>query len=168
MLFLPQRQSFPNLGRRHVVQKDDIDAVNLDKSARLLQIISLHFDADVWSLLAKLANLIGKTGKPSERGQMIVLYEHHVVQAKTMINATACDHCSLFQCAQPGRGFACIQDLGRMVSNGINKLARKRCDAAETLQKIQRDAFRFQNRTRQAAHFDNDIAGNNVVAICGE
>src|SRR6267143_5142225 len=96
---------------------------------------------------------------------MIVLYEHHVVQTKAMINTPSCNHCSLFQCAEPGRGFACIQDLGWMVSNSIDKLARKGRDGAEMLQKVQRDTFRFQNRTRQAPHFDNNIASDNFVAI---
>jgi hypothetical protein len=131
----------------------------------LLRVIRLHFDADVWSLFTKLTNSIGKTGKPSERGQMIVLYEHHVVQAKAMINTASCNHCCLFQCAQPGRGFACIQDFGWIVSNGIDKLTSKGRNATETLQKIQRDTFRFQNRTRQAAHLDNNIPNDNFVAI---
>src|SRR5207253_4208810 len=129
------------------------------------QLIDLDFNTHVWSLLTKLLNSIGKTGKPSERGQVIVFYEHHVVQAKAMINTTSCNHRSLFQCAEPGRGFACVQDLGRMVSNGIDKLARKGRDAAEMLQKVQRDTFRFQNRTRQAAHLYNNIASDDFVAI---
>src|SRR5207244_4375922 len=92
-----QRDSFPNLRGCHVVEEDNVYAVHLDKSAGLFQIVSLHLNADVWPLLAKLTNSIGKTGKPSKGGQMIVFYEHHVVQAETMINATASDHCSLFQ-----------------------------------------------------------------------
>jgi hypothetical protein len=88
-------------------------------------------------------NSIGKTGKPSKARQVIVFHKDHVVQAKAMVDATAGDHCSLFQRPQPGRGFACIQNLGRMVANGINKLTRKRCDATQTLQEIQRDAFRL-------------------------
>ena len=84
------------MGGRHVVEKDDVYAIHLDKSASLFQIVSLHLNADVWLLLAKLTNSIGKTGKPSKDGQMIVFYEHHVVQAETMINATTGDDCCLF------------------------------------------------------------------------
>src|SRR5437016_14269693 len=82
-----------------------------------------------------------------------------------MINTTSCNHRSLFQCAEPGRGFACVQDLGWMVSKGIDKLARKGRDAAEMFQKVQRDTFRFQNRTRQAAPVDNNIASDDSVHI---
>src|SRR5947208_12769111 len=33
-----------------------------------------------------------------------------ILQAKAMINTTSCNHRSLFQCAEPGRGFACVQE----------------------------------------------------------
>src|SRR4029077_12308595 len=161
----PQGNSFSHLSGRHVVEKNDVYALDVGESARLLQIISFHFNADVWLLLTKLTNSIGKTGKPSKSRQVIVLYEHHVVQAKTMIHAAACDHCCLFQRPHSGRGLACIQNLGWMVSNGINKLARKGRDAAETLQKIQCDPLRLQNRPRQTAHFDNKAASDNLVSI---
>src|SRR6476661_1880938 len=92
----PQRQSFPNLGGLHVVQEDNVDAVDLDESARLLQIVSLHFDADVGPFLAKPANLVGKTGQPSKSGKVIVLYEDHIEQAGTVIYAAASDNRGLF------------------------------------------------------------------------
>src|SRR5438132_837648 len=92
-----QRHSLPNLGGRHVVEKDNVYAVHLDKSADLFKVIRFHFNPDVWPLLAKLANSIGKAGKSSEGGQMIVFYEHHVVQAEAMIHAAASNYRSLFQ-----------------------------------------------------------------------
>src|SRR5207248_157168 len=87
-----QRESFPNLCGLHVIQKDNVDAVDLDKSSRLLQIVGLDFDADIRSFLAKAANLIGKPGKPVEGCKMIVLYEDHIKEARTVINATASDN----------------------------------------------------------------------------
>src|SRR4029077_4473497 len=92
----PERQSFPNLGGAHVVQKDNVDAVDLDESPRLLQIVSLHFDADVWPFLSNPANLVGKPGKPAEGRKMIVLYEDHIEQAGTVIDATTSDNRRLF------------------------------------------------------------------------
>src|SRR5262249_52760678 len=131
-----QRQSFPNLSWNHVVQKDYVDAIDLDKSPRLLQIVSLHFDADLGTFLAKPANLIGTARTPSGGRKMIVLYEDHIVKARTVITATAGDNRSLFKYAQPGSCFARIEYFGRMISDGVNKLAGERRDAAETLKKI--------------------------------
>ena len=153
------------MGGLHVVQKDNVDAVDFDKSTRLLQVVCLHFDADVWPFLAKPANLIGEPGKPSEGGKMIVLYEDHVVQARTMIHATASDNRGLFQCAQPRGRFACVEYFGGMIADGVNELPGERCDAAEALKKIQRNAFGFENRTRKPAHFDDDVASNYGFAI---
>src|SRR5262249_9468026 len=127
---------FTNLSGHHVVQKDDIDTVDLNKSPRLLQIVSLHFDADVGPFVAKQPNLIGKPGEAPKGGEVIVLYENHVVQPGTGINATSGHNCGLFQCAQPGSCFACIEYLSRMISNRVNELAGERCDAAEALKKI--------------------------------
>src|SRR5262245_53657003 len=52
-----ERQSFPNLSGDHIVQKNSVDAFDLDESPDLLQIVSFHFDSDVRPLLAKSANL---------------------------------------------------------------------------------------------------------------
>src|SRR5436305_7667764 len=52
-----------------------------------------------------------------------------------------------------------------MVLDSINKFAREGCDATETLQKIQRYAFRLEDRARQAAHFHDNVAGRNLVGI---
>src|SRR5262245_65999052 len=96
----PQRQSFPNLSGRHVVKKDNVDTIDLDESSGLLQIVSLHFDADLRPFLAKLANLVGEPGKSPKGGQVIVLYQNHVVQPRTVINATTSQNRGLFQNAE--------------------------------------------------------------------
>src|ERR1044071_6589958 len=132
----PQRQGFPNLSRHHVVETNDVDAVDLDERSRLLQIISLHFDPDVGPFLAKLTNLIGKPGKPSESGQMIVLYEDHVVQTGTVVNATTSRNRSLFQYANPRGRLAGIKYFGRMIADCVDKLPGKSCHAAQALKKI--------------------------------
>src|SRR4029077_5970975 len=44
----PQGNSFSHLSGRHVVEKNDVYALDVGESARLFQIISFHFNADVW------------------------------------------------------------------------------------------------------------------------
>src|SRR5438477_3281320 len=84
-----ESDSLANLGRRHIVEQDDIDTLNFDKGTDLFQIIGLHFDTDVWPLLAKLANSIGEAGKSLESCQMVVFHEHHVVQTEPVILSAA-------------------------------------------------------------------------------
>ena len=67
---------------------------------------------------------------------MIVLYEDHIEQARTVIDATASDNRRLFQYAQPRGRLARIEYFGRMIANRVNELAGKRCDAAEPLKKV--------------------------------
>ena len=76
---------------------------------------------------------------------MVVLYEDHVVQARTVIHAATGDYGCLFQCAQPRGRFACVEYFRRMIADGVNKLAGEGCDAAEPLQKIQSNTFCFEN-----------------------
>ena len=67
---------------------------------------------------------------------MIVLYQNHVVQPGTMINATTSHHRGLFQHTQARSRFACIEYLGRMISHRVNELPGKRCDTTQALKKI--------------------------------
>src|SRR4029453_8098483 len=160
-----ERQSFPNLSWDHVVQENSVDATDLDESPDLLQIVSLHFDSDVWPFLTKAANLIGKSGKTSESGWGVLFYENHVVQPGTVINPTTSDNRGLFQHAQARSRFAGVEYLGRMISHRVNELAGKSRDTAQALKKIQCHAFGLENRTRKPAHFDHDIARNYGITI---
>ena len=67
---------------------------------------------------------------------MVVLYEDHIVQAGTVINAAASNNCRLLQRAQSRGGFARIEYFCRMIADRVNELPGKRCDAAEALKKI--------------------------------
>jgi hypothetical protein len=60
-----------------------------------------------------------------------------------VIRAATGNHRSFFQCPQPGSCFPGIQNFDGVISDCVDKLARQRRDAAETLQKIQRDTFRL-------------------------
>src|SRR6266481_5162409 len=52
-----------------------------------------------------------------------------------------------------------------MALDSIDKFAREGCYATETLQKIQRDPFRLENRARQTTHFQDNVAGRNLIGI---
>src|SRR6266496_1391627 len=142
-LIFSQRDSLPNLSRRHVIEQDYVYTPNFNEATNLFQIVSLHFDANAGSLLAKLANPIGETGKSLKNRQMVIFHEHHVVSTKSVIRAATGNHRGFFQSPQPGSCFPCIQNFDRVISDRLDKLARQRCDAAQTLQKIQRDTFRL-------------------------
>jgi hypothetical protein len=124
------------LSGHHVIQEDDVDTLNLNESSRLFQIVSLNFNANVGPFFPKLADLIGEPGQSSERGKMIVLYQDHVVEPGTVINAATSQNRGFFQHAKPGRRFAGIKYFGRMIANRINELVSKRCNAGQALKEI--------------------------------
>src|SRR5439155_11459718 len=96
---------------------------------------------------------------------MIVLYQNHVVQTRAVVYAATGAYRGLLQCAQPRRRLASIQYFGRMISDRIHGLACQRCHTAKALQKIQCDAFGFENRARKNAHLNDDVAGDDGSSI---
>ena len=61
---------------------------------------------------------------------------------------------------KPGGCLAGIENFGARFADGFDELPGERGDAAETLQKIQRDPFRRQDRTGRAAHFEDRLAAS--------
>ena len=106
-----KRDSLPNLGRRHIVEQDDIDTFNFHKGTNLFQIICLHFDTHVWPLLTELANSVGEAGKSLESSQMVIFHEHHVVQTEPVVLSAAGNYSCFFQCSQPRGCFSGIQNF---------------------------------------------------------
>src|SRR5207248_7756072 len=129
-----QRDGLPYLSGRHVVEQNYVYSVEFDERTNLFQVISLHFDADVWSFLAELANSTGKTGESLESSQMIIFHEHHFVQTKTVVAATPGNYRSFLQYTQPRCGFSRIQDLNAAITNGVCILTRQCRYAAQMLQ----------------------------------
>src|SRR6266566_7497150 len=106
-----KRDSFANLGRRHIVEQDDINTFNFHKGTDLFQIICLHFDTHVWPLLAELANSVGEAGQSLESSQMVIFHEHHVVQTEPVVLSAAGNYGGFFQCSQPRGCFPSIQNF---------------------------------------------------------
>src|SRR6266404_58861 len=106
-----KRDSLANLGRRHIVEQDDIDTLNFHEGTNLFEIICLHFDTHVWSLLTELANSIGEAGKSLESSQMVIFHEHHVVQTEPVVLSAAGNYGGFFQCSQARGCFSGIQNF---------------------------------------------------------
>ena len=82
-----------------------------------------------------------------------------------MIGPATSDHGRLLQVSKPRRSFACIENFYALILRRDNKLPGQCRDARQMLQKIQRDALRFQNRSRQSTDLDDDVADVHLRAI---
>src|ERR1700722_13102858 len=79
-LAFAQRDGFADFRRLHVVEKNDVDAVDIQKTANLLERVGFDLDLDLRSRFTHFSNCFSKVIKSGDRGQMVVFDQHHVEQ----------------------------------------------------------------------------------------
>jgi len=74
-----------------------------------------------------------------------------------MVRSAAGDDRRLFQRAQARRGLACVEDARLVLAHRLDEAPRERGDAGKSLQEIQRDALRGEDRACGAGDFEHLI-----------
>src|ERR1043165_5003566 len=82
-----------------------------------------------------------------------------------MIGAAARDDGGFLQRPETGRRFASVENFDVVAPRSVNESPRGCCNSGQALQKSQRDAFRFENRTRAAVDLDHRLAGVDFAAV---
>ena len=110
--------------------------------------------------------MVSPTAFVSRNGaQVIVLYQHHIVETEAMIlSATGHDR-GLFQNAQTRRGLAGIENFRGMFAHRFDKLTSQGGDPAQALEKIQRDPFRFEDGPGQTLNLHDGVARLDLGAV---
>ena len=99
---------------------------------------------------------------------VVIFYQHAVVESEAVIAPAAGLHRVLLQHTQARRRLARIHDLRARAFDRFDKLARQRGDAGETLQEIQSRALAAQEHVREAARAGDDLTGFDLVAVGDE
>src|SRR5262249_58036761 len=81
---------------------------------------------------------------------VVILDEHRIVEAEAMVEAAAAADRVFLERAQAGRGFARAADARLGVGDFLHEHGRRRGDAGEVAEEVERDALGRQNRTRRA------------------
>ena len=85
-----------------------------------------------------------------------------------MIRSAARHDRRFFKLAQAGRGLARVENLRARGAGRFDELVGQGRDAAEALEKIERDSFRGENRARATANFeDGRPAGDSGAILVG-
>src|ERR1700730_3590074 len=74
----PKRNRFAELGWLHIIEQDQINLVDLEEGARLLQTVRLDFDAQIRPFSTKFANRFDKCGESGMRREVVIFYQHHI------------------------------------------------------------------------------------------
>ena len=133
----------------------------------LLQRVGLDLDFQIWKFFARAPDRGGDGVRlfVTQRGEVVVLDEHHVEQAQAMVVAAAAGDGVFLKPPPAGRGFARVENLRRRAFDGIDKLRGQGGHAGKPLDKIQRHALGAQNRARRAGNFQQSVAAVDVLAV---
>ena len=131
---------------RHVVEKDGVDAA-IHGFLQVVERADLDFDpkevAD--ALLCSGDRLPDAAGE----GDVVVLDEAPVVEAKSMIASSTDEHGIFVEETKTRRGLSCIHDLSARPFDGIRVTLCHSCDSGHPLDQVERDALAHQEDLRQ-------------------
>src|SRR5579884_4307041 len=130
---------------RHEVVEED---VLCSMSQGLIELLPrAHFDLDGHSAVLRSLHRLGNA---AGRGYVIVLDQNGVEQAHAMILRAAGLGRHFLQPPQPRCRFARIEHATFRAFHGVGELGRDGRDAAQPLQKVQRDTLALQQRASEA------------------
>src|SRR3984893_14955339 len=154
-----EREGLANLSGFHVVEQNHVDPFNFEKASDLLERVGLDLDLDSGMRVPKFSHRVRERVESGTGDKMVVFQHDHVEQTEAMVRSAAGDDGGLFQRAQSGRRFASIKNFHMFVCGCVDELSRQGRDPGQTLQKIERDALGFKNRTGSALDIDHTVAG---------
>ena len=130
---------------RHIVEENGFGA----GSQRLFEFPhGAYFDFDWLRTPAVAVRSLQRRNESAGQGDVVVLDEHTVGKIEAVILASAATYRILVDGAQPGRGFASVENSCASSGDGLDELSREGCDAAHTLQKIEDHALAGKDHAR--------------------
>ena len=104
----------------------------------------------------------------TQRGEVVVLDEHHIEHAHAMVaSATAGDGVFL-EPPPAGRRLARVENLCRRAFDGIHELRGQSGNTGQPLDKIQCDPFGAQNGAGRTGNFQQNFAAVDAPAVFGQ
>jgi hypothetical protein len=122
--------------------------------------VRFELDPNAGILRAESANDRLQLGESALCEEMIVLHHHHIEKAEAMIRPAASDDRCFFQCPQPGRCLARIENTGAVRPHRFHIAACEGCDAGEALEEIEGNPLGRENRLRGTIYFEDGISGD--------
>jgi hypothetical protein len=102
---------------------------------------------------------------PARAVNVVIFYQEHVAERKTMVDAAAHPHGVLIQHAIAGERFAGVQDRRPGGSHGIHEGAGVGSDTRHPLQEIERATLRRQQRGRRPLHLGDLLTCHHFLAV---
>src|SRR6185295_5150550 len=113
----------------------------------------------------RLSRELNRALHSARKRDVIVLYQHAVIQTESMIEPAADSHRIFLKKPEPGSGLASVGDARSSSLNASDECASQRCDAGQPLHDIERSALAGQKRRRRAFYFRELVTGRDIVAV---
>ena len=104
-------------------------------------------------------------GDSAGHDEVVVLDEHRVVQAETVIGATPATYGVLFQQPQAGGCFAGANDARGVAVHGLHQTLGGAGDARQASQEIERGAFSTQQAAGRTMNDGQGLVGLRPIAV---
>ena len=139
---------------------------NSKKRADLIEVVGFHFDLQARAVLSEpVRSQCSMPGQPISREEMVVFHRHHVERAEPMVGPPAGQVPRPFKLPQTRSRLTRVENLRPVGACPFDKLARQSRNAAEVLEKIERDPFSGEDRTSPPAHLENSRSAGYGGAI---
>src|SRR5262249_32982446 len=140
-LFADQRNALADVGDLHVVQHYYIGGAG-DRVAALSKIADLDFD--LHQVRNPRASKLDRAANAAGQRDVIVLYQHSVIQSKAMIEPATDSDGVLLEHSQSRSSLSRVDDSCAGPFDAVYKRARQRGDARQPLHQVQSGSFADQ------------------------
>ena len=155
----------PELGQVHVIEEDQVDALEGKKVGELLERGGFQLDAHAGMILADAVDGGLEGGQGAIGGEVIVFDHHGVVETHAMVDTATGFDGFFFKQAPAWGGFAGIPDFDGIGFDGIDVAGGHGGDAGEALEEIEGGAFGGEQRAGATFYFDQGVTGCECATV---
>ena len=153
------------LGQVHVIEEDQVDALEGKKVGELLERGGFQLDAHAGMIPADAVDRGLEGGQGAIGGEVIVLDHHGVVETHAMVDTATSFDGFLFKQAPAWGGFAGIPDFDGIGFDGVDVAGGHGGDTGEALEEIEGGAFGGEQRASATFHLDQGVTGCECATV---
>lgn len=153
------------LGQVHVIEENQVDALEGEKVGELLERGGFQLDAHAGMVLADTVDGGLEGGQGAIGGEVIVFDHHGVVETHAMVDTATGFDGFFFKQAPAWGGFAGIPDFDGIGFDGVDVAGGHGGDTGEALKEIEGGAFGGEQRAGATFYLDQGVTGCECATV---
>lgn len=157
--------SLSEFGQAHVVEQDEVNALERKKVGELFESSCFQLDAHSRVVFTSTIDRFLKGSQGAIGGEMIVFNHDRVIKTHAVIDSASCFDGLFFQ-QSPSRGsLAGVPNFDWIGLNGVDVTSRHGGHARESLKEIESRAFCCEKGASATFNFNQRVTGGKCAAI---